>query len=78
MMMMMMLKRLGREADHSLLSVAEVNNAWNYTSTPLYVFMAWRLINHRIRLHGVILKHRDCFTFILNYGVKYCCTPETV
>jgi hypothetical protein len=27
-------KQLGREADHSLLSSAEVNDAWSYTSTP--------------------------------------------
>jgi hypothetical protein len=33
-------KRLGREADHSPPSSAEVKNAWNYTSTPQYVFMA--------------------------------------
>jgi hypothetical protein len=30
----------GREADHSLLSSAEVKNAWSYTSIPQYVFMA--------------------------------------
>jgi hypothetical protein len=37
------LKRLGREADHSLSSSAEVKSAWSYTTTPL------------IRLHGVVL-----------------------
>jgi hypothetical protein len=41
-----------READHSALSSADVNNAWSYTSTPQYVFMAWCLV-----------KHRDNFTF---------------
>jgi len=36
-------KRLGREADHSLPSSDGVKNAWNYTSsTP-------------VRLHGVVL-----------------------
>jgi hypothetical protein len=45
-------KRLGREADHSPPSTAEVKNAWNYTSTPQYVFMVWCLF-----------KHRDNFTF---------------
>jgi hypothetical protein len=34
-------KRPEREADHSPPSSAEVNNAWSYTSTPPYVFMAW-------------------------------------
>jgi hypothetical protein len=38
-------KRLGREADHSPPSSAEVKNAWSCTPTPQYVFMAWRLIN---------------------------------
>jgi len=33
-------KRPGREADHSFPSSAEARNAWNYTSTPQYVFMA--------------------------------------
>jgi hypothetical protein len=33
-------KRQGREADHFLPSSAEVKNAWLYTSTPQYVFMA--------------------------------------
>jgi hypothetical protein len=34
-------KRPAREADDSSQSVAEVKNAWSYTSTPQYVFMAW-------------------------------------
>jgi len=37
------LNRLGRKADHSSPSGAEVKSAWNYTSTPA------------IRLHGVVL-----------------------
>jgi hypothetical protein len=40
-------KRPGREADHSAPSSAEVKNAWSYTSTPQYVFMAWCLVKHR-------------------------------
>jgi hypothetical protein len=42
----------GCEADHSPPPSAEVKNAWSYTSTPQYIFMAWCLI-----------KHRDNFTF---------------
>jgi hypothetical protein len=34
-------KRAGREADHLPPSSAEVKNAWIYTSTPQYAFMAW-------------------------------------
>jgi hypothetical protein len=45
-------KRPGREADPSPQSSAEVKNAWRYTSTSQYVFMAWCLV-----------KHRDNFTF---------------
>jgi hypothetical protein len=33
-------KRQGRETDHSPPTSAEVKKMWNYTSTPLYVFMA--------------------------------------
>jgi hypothetical protein len=51
-------KRPRREADHSPPSSAEVKNAWSYTSTPPYVFIAWCLV-----------KHRDNFTFyLLNYS----------
>jgi hypothetical protein len=39
-------KRLWREADHSLPSRAEVKSAWSYTSTPKSVFMAWCLVKH--------------------------------
>jgi hypothetical protein len=45
-------KRPRREADHSPATSAEVKNAWSYTSTPQYVFMAWCLV-----------RHRDNFTF---------------
>jgi hypothetical protein len=34
------IKRPGREADHSPQASAEVKNAWIYTSTPPYAFMA--------------------------------------
>jgi hypothetical protein len=40
-------KRPGREADHSPPSSAEFKNAWSYTSTPEYVFMAWCLVKHK-------------------------------
>jgi hypothetical protein len=46
------IKRPGREADHSPPSSAEVKNAWSYTSTLQYVFIAWCLV-----------KYRDNFTF---------------
>jgi hypothetical protein len=40
-------KRPGREVDHSPPSGAEVKNAWSYTSTPQYVFMAWWSVKYR-------------------------------
>jgi hypothetical protein len=48
-------KRSGHEDDYSPPSSAEVKNAWSYTSTRLYVFMAWYLIKRRTRLHSVVL-----------------------
>jgi hypothetical protein len=41
----------GHEANHSPSSCAEVKNAWSYTSTSPYVFMAW----FSVRLHGGVL-----------------------
>jgi hypothetical protein len=40
-------KCLGYEADHSPPPSAEIKNAWHYTSTPQYIFMAWCLVKHR-------------------------------
>jgi hypothetical protein len=48
-------KQPGNKADHSLSPSAEVKNAWSYTVTLLYVFIAWCLIKHRRCLHGVVL-----------------------
>jgi hypothetical protein len=52
-------KRPRREANHSPPSSAKVKNAWSYTSTSQYVFMAWCLV-----------KHRDNFTF--TFTREYC------
>jgi hypothetical protein len=38
-------KRLRREANHSFPTSIEVKKTWIYTSTPTYIFVAWRLIN---------------------------------
>jgi hypothetical protein len=50
-------KRPGREIDHLPPSNDEVKNAWIYTSTPQYAFMAWCWV-----------KHSDNFTFITSIG----------
>jgi hypothetical protein len=49
-------KRPENESDSSPASSAEDKNAWSYTSIPQYVFMVWCLSDHRIRLHGVVLR----------------------
>jgi hypothetical protein len=48
-------KRTGREANHKPLYSADVKNAWNYTSSPQYIFMASCLIKQEIRLRGMVL-----------------------
>jgi len=40
------IKRPEREAGHLPPSSAEVKNAWSYTFTPPYAFIAWYLIKH--------------------------------
>jgi hypothetical protein len=46
----------GLKADNSHPPSAEVKNAWNYTSTPTYVFMAWCLVNkYGICLHDMVV-----------------------
>jgi len=45
----------GHEADYSHPSSAKVWNAWNYTSTPPYVFMVWYLVKQQICLYGVVV-----------------------
>jgi hypothetical protein len=44
-------KRPGHAADHSPPSSAEVKNAWSYTSTPLYAFMAWCSVKAQRQLY---------------------------
>jgi hypothetical protein len=44
-------KRPGSEADNSPPSSAKVKNAWSYTSTPQYVFMAWCLVKAQGQLY---------------------------
>jgi len=40
-------KLLGHETDHPPPSSAKVKNVWCYTSSPLYIFMAWCSVKHR-------------------------------
>jgi hypothetical protein len=54
-------KRPELEGDHSPPSSAEVKNAWSYTSTSQYVFMAWFLV-----------KLRDSFNFVTPTDTTRC------
>jgi hypothetical protein len=68
------LKRSGREADDSPPSNGDVMNAWSYTSLPQYVLMAWCLLSNGyiFKLRDFV-KHRDSFTFTLQFEVHTCC-----
>jgi hypothetical protein len=64
-------RRLVRETNHLLPSLAEVKNAWSYSTTASDVSMAWYLVKHRdnfcfcfvnIKQDGSVVK--STFTFI--------------
>jgi hypothetical protein len=67
-------KRPGREADHSPPSSAEVKNAWSYTSTLHYVFMAWCLVKQR---DNFTLQNLICFA-TPNVDVTYKISSKSV
>jgi hypothetical protein len=52
-------KRPWREADHSPPSSAEVRNAWNYTSTSQYAFIAWCSVKAQGQLY--LYLYMNCF-----------------
>jgi hypothetical protein len=52
-----MVKLAGRKADHSPPFSSELS-AWSYTSTPLYVLLAWYLVKHT----GTTLPLPSCVT----------------
>jgi hypothetical protein len=63
-----------RVADHSPPSNADVKNAWSYTFTPQYVFMAWCLAQGKlyIDMSGCILKRFNCSDLKLReFAVKF-------
>jgi hypothetical protein len=69
------LKRPPRDGEHSHSSSAEVKNEWNYTSTPLYAFMAsaagtlFSTINRRrlqtMKLFGIQYSAVSCYLLAL-------------
>jgi hypothetical protein len=70
-------KRPGREAEHPPLSSAEVKNAWSYTFTPQYVFMARCLVKHRDNFIYLLPRHEGVLgsggidQCILNLGSRW-------
>jgi hypothetical protein len=76
-------KRPGSVADYSPPSSAEVKNAWSYSSTPQYVFMAWCLVKHSGTYYNINTNcersERDKSVFFLlcwKYKCKNCCIME--
>jgi hypothetical protein len=57
-------KAARHEADHSPPSGTKVKNAWSYTSTPQYIFMAWCL-GTALPLFGRVSS--DAIMSILNF-----------
>jgi hypothetical protein len=58
--------RLERKVEHSLQFNSKVKNAWNYRSTPQYVFISWCLISA-----GRILPSSPLYVY--NYSEEYVC-----
>jgi hypothetical protein len=56
--------RPGREADHSPPSSAKVKNAWSYTSTSQYDFMAWYLVKAQGQLYFILGDYKWCERFL--------------
>jgi hypothetical protein len=70
-------KRQGHEADHSPPSSAEVKNAWSYTSTPQYVFMAWCLVKRRDKFTLPYLTLRGWWVSrVVLWREELCCTSK--
>jgi hypothetical protein len=65
-------KRPVREADHSPPSSAEVKNAWGYTSTPQYVFMAWCTDKDRDNLLVLVALRSSVSVNTCGHGIKPC------
>jgi len=66
-------KQMEHEADHSPPSDAKVKYAWNCTSTPKYIFMAWCLIKQC--LHSVVLNQAQGQLYC--YIIFYWCIFQT-
>jgi len=63
-------KRPGRESDHSSPFIAEVRNAWSYTSAPPYVYMAWCLIRQSMSVwRSTSLSTKGNF-FVLQHEIQ--------
>jgi hypothetical protein len=53
----LVVKRPGRETDHSPPSSDDIKNAWSYTSTPQYAFMAWYSVKAQGQLYLFLICH---------------------
>jgi hypothetical protein len=57
------------KADNSPPSGAKVKNVWNYTFTPLYVFMAWYVVKHRN--YFILLYFKPVHALISEQGLSF-------
>jgi hypothetical protein len=55
----------GRKADHPPPSSAEFKNAWSYTSTPQYAFMAWCSVEAQGQLYLTFTYGRETWSLTL-------------
>jgi len=62
-----------READHSPPSSAEVRNAWSYTSTSQYVFMAWCLVKAQGQLYFYLPSQKHITSTRRHIIMKHLC-----
>jgi len=51
----LVIRQPGHEADHPSPSSADVKNVSSYTSTLPYIFMTWCLVMYSICFHGMVL-----------------------
>jgi len=63
---------LGSEADSLPASGAKIKNAYSYTSTHQYVFMAWCLMKQWIWLYGVVLSYAQGQLYLYFYVSQGC------
>jgi hypothetical protein len=63
-------KRPARKADQSPPSSSEVKNAWNYTFTPQYAFVAWWSVKAEGQLYFMSVSHELKLLDFVSFSLK--------